>query len=568
MSQAVSAQTYYYRATFNDDPSTSVNIGWSADRDNDPEDFTIYWGCTDHGQDVAKYEYKCKGETETRRQGISHFFKKFSGLSPKTVYYFVIKDEISGELSPRMSVMTLSDDPDDPISFISGGDTRTGGPVVENCNCRKERQRGNRLVSKIRPDVIFFNGDYVLNRLGAGATIQEWKDWFQDWELAIGEDGRLFPLVVSLGNHEDKVEVRDMFNMPSDEMYFGLNFHGNLLRLYTLNSEVNACNNTAQLNWLKNDLEMFSQAGNDTYWKFAQFHIPMIPQGHYSPKNDIIDCWMPLFEEHGIRLVMESHTHIYKVTHPIKASSNTADPTYHRGYVRSDGDGVMFIGEGNWGAPYRTIYPKFAWTQDVGRNFSSFFFITVNKEKLTVQTVEFDTDIDAVTAATDDKLGSCLPAGISLYEGDNGPLYELCANGTDCLDGQTVCGNGPSANTTCDTTVMLAGCEFVGTTPGDTTMNDTTMNDTTTGIIQNLNLFKFAEVYPNPVKDVLTVEFNQSYYKTTIEIYSALGHLCNKVNVDGKRVHQFNVENDLCDGVNFIFIRNEDGIQTHKIIKK
>lgn len=560
VSNELLADSFYYRASFNDDPATTINIGWSGPESNEPSDYTIYWDCVDHGTDISQYKFSCTPETETRRYALSHFFKKLTGLQPKTVYYFVIKDNKDGTISPRMSIMTLSDNANDPLSFISGGDTRTGFPGVEPCNCRNLRKKGNEIVAKIRPDVVFFNGDYVLNQLGFSTTVQEWKDWFEDWQLTISEDGRLYPLIVSLGNHENKGEVRDMFNMPNEDMYFGLNFHGNLFRLYTLNTEVNACSNTEQLNWFKNDLEMFDTPGNEVYWKLVQYHIPMIPQGFYSDKNDIIDCWMPLFEEHNVRLSMESHTHIYKVTHPIKASNNNSDPTYHKGFVRSDADGVMFIGEGNWGAPFRSIYSLFPWSIDVERNFSSFFYITINKEKIRISTVDFDTDLAQVEDISDNELGSCLPDGVKLYSGNAGTVYELCASGTDCLDNSSICDMGsPSSTGNCDSLSTFGGCAFTGGT------EDTSV---VSGILQNLSEKKFAEVYPNPVVDHLTVKFFKPQYKTTIEVYNALGKQCKVVKVNnGQLVWRLNV-NDFCEGVNFLYIRDKEGIQVHKLIKR
>lgn len=547
------ADTFHYRATFNDDPSTTISIGWSGKQLNNPEDFTIYWGCTDYGQDIEKYEFQCEADKESRRQAMSHFFKKFTGLSPKTVYYFVIKDNIDGTLSPRMSVMTLSDSADDPISFIAGGDSRTGAPIIEPCDCRNLRQRGNRLVAKVRADVIFFNGDFTLNRLGADISAQEWIDWFKDWELTIAEDGRITPIVVALGNHEGKPDMRDMFDVPNYAMYSAMNFNGNLFRLYTLNSEVNACYNQQQLDWLKNDLEMHNVVGNTPYWKFAQYHKSIFSQGQYDTREDAVRCWMPLFEEYKVRLAMESHTHIYKVSYPMVASDDENNPTYYEGFVRSDGDGITFIGEGNWGAPYRNLYSKFGTTEDAATNISSFFFVTVSKEKLSFQSVDFSTNINGVEASMDDELGSCLPEGVKVYEGVNGSLYERCASGVDCLNGVPACGNGPTANTVCDTNSVATNCKYIGLT---------------TAIIQNLNVKQFADVYPNPVTDILTVDFNKSYFNTSVEVYNSLGKLCSKRSVDGQSKIQFDVATEFCEGVNFLYIRNEQGIQTHKIIKQ
>jgi hypothetical protein len=92
------------------------------------------------------------------------------------MYYFVIRDA-GGNVSSRFKFKTLSNNPNDPIGFISGGDTRDGfkvfGTYTESCpsgNCLEQKRKGNKLVAKIRPDFVAFNGDFVMNQVTSNIT--------------------------------------------------------------------------------------------------------------------------------------------------------------------------------------------------------------------------------------------------------------------------------------------------------------------------------------------------------------------------------------------------------------
>ena len=156
-----------------------------------------------------------------------------------TVYYFVIHD-ISGATSQRFKFHTLSITPNTPVSFISGGDSRDGfsllGVYIENCpsgDCRQKRKDGNAIVAKIRPDFIAFNGDFVQNQITSDIS-QEWNNWLDDWQLTISSDGKMYPLVLTQGNHEDNSDMYNLFDIPMDE-YYTLDIHNGLIRFYSLN---------------------------------------------------------------------------------------------------------------------------------------------------------------------------------------------------------------------------------------------------------------------------------------------------------------------------------------------
>lgn len=535
----VYGQTKYFRLSYNDDPSTTISIGWSG------ADGTVYYGTTDQGTDFTAYPTSQAVDRTENHRGMDNRFVNLKGLTPNTVYYFVVRDE-SGNLSQRYSFLTISDNPDQPLSFINGGDTRLAGPLVEGpCDCRNDRIRGNKLLAKLRPDFVVFNGDFVLNSIGSQPNV-EWDKWFQDWELTTAEDGRLFPLMIATGNHEDDLanitfgdpnfrDVYKLFNIPVKDVYYALNFGGNLIRMYTLNSELHACWDTDQLNWLTEDMRNYSTASNSPYWKMVNYHQPMVPNSHYDRRNDMYNCWAPLFDQYHARLVMESHSHTMKTTYPISIDANVPYDFDNAGFSIDNECGTVYIGEGNWAAPQRgelDFRPR-NWTRQLAE-IRSYFYIQVSKTQIKIYSPTFGTNemVDNVTTATDNELGSDLPGGVTLfdqffYTDEVSDVYTIENGNDNCLD-------------------------FV--------------QDPTVGL--NDNVVKKAKIYPNPVNDKLYVQLDQTANDVQIKVYDALGKECK--GFDMKQIsgtkYVINAQS-LCSKVGYVLIKSNGDSETHKYLK-
>lgn len=505
------ANTGQYTLTFRDDPASTIVIGWSGD------DGTVHYGTVDEGTNHTAYPLTHGVDRIGNAHGHNRKFARLTGLTPNTMYYFVIYD-IAGQVSARYKFRTLSDNPNDPVSYITGGDSRDGfkvfGLYVEDCpsgNCLDKRREGNILVSKIRPDFVAFNGDFVMNQITSN-TFNEWDQWLNDWQLTISSDGRMYPTMHTQGNHENNQDNFHMFDVPEEE-YYALNINGGLLRLYFLNSEMNACTGTNQLLWFQNDLNMHSTGGaTEPFWKFAQYHISTFSMGNgYGLVQEQMDCWVNLFELHNIRMVSESHSHVTKWTYPCKANATKTD------FV-PDPDGIVYIGEGQWGAPHRELdFPganKKPYVRDQGV-FDSFFFVKVNQDSTTIQCVKFE-NVNAVTENTSDNLGGNLPNNASVWSPATGDMIII-------------------KNTTLST-------------PDENDLNK-------------------IHVFPNPAIDEVVLEFPQEVSNVKVELYSSLGKLCSSEIVSTKN-HTVDLT-AACSGVNYIYITEEDGcVQSIKIIKE
>lgn len=502
------ANTSHYTLCYRDDPSTTISVGWSGD------DGQVYYGTTDNGSNYTAYPLSKTTDRMGTHKGQNRKFARLTGLLPNTVYYFVIHD-INGSTSQRFKFQTLSDNPNTPVSFISGGDTRDGfsllGIYLEDCpsgDCRQRRKDGNSIVAKIRPDFIAFNGDFVQNQITSD-IFQEWSNWLDDWQLTISTDGKMYPLVLTQGNHEDNTDMYNLFDIPQDE-YYSLNIHNSLIRFYSLNSEVGACNST-QLNWLTNDLQNYTNTAIEPYWKIAQHHNPTFAMALYGLNQDQMNCWVDKFEQYKVNLVLESHSHTTKWSWPCSRNAN------NDAFEVDTLNGITYIGEGQWGAPHRELdytgSNQKSWIRDQGV-FDSFFFIRTSKDTIQINGVSFE-NISAIVSTNDDQLGSFLPQGITKWNPSNGNTIYI-------------------------------------TKPTNSILQ---LNNTTT------------KLFPNPTKDKIYISFNNRIDKTTLEVYNSLGKLCIQQEINDVSSFELNIEN-LCNGVNYILIKDNKGnIESHKIIK-
>jgi hypothetical protein len=353
-----------YRCMWRTDPATSIVIGWDQISGDAP---VIYYDVIDFGRQVTAYRKNQQPDRIIVAKGMNNHFVRLSNLQPNTVYYFVIKD--SDGVSDRMSFKTAPATPNERLSIIAGGDSR---------NHREARRDANRLVSKLRPHMVVFDGDMT-----GGDTNQEWKDWFDDWQETMGSDGRLFPIIPARGNHESSnASITELFDVSSNNVYYGLTFGGNLFRLYTLNSLI--APGGSQKIWLEGDLK--ANAGRVT-WKMAQYHQSIRPHTRRKgEKDELLLNWATLFHKYGVDLVMESDAHVVKTTYPIRPSREAGSD---EGFIRDDENGTVYIGEGCWGAPLRDADDPKSWTRATG-SFNQFKWIFVDQEKIEVRTIRTD----------------------------------------------------------------------------------------------------------------------------------------------------------------------------------
>ncbi|WP_299524881.1 fibronectin type III domain-containing protein [Winogradskyella sp.] len=419
-----------YRLILVDNPATTITVAWNQISGTSP---TVYYDIVDHGTDHTLYAFSKTVDRTTDFRGMSNQFARLSSLNPNTDYYFVIHD--SEGTSQRFWFRTAPAD-NSRLSFIAGGDSR---------NNRTPRQNANKLVSKLKPHAVFFGGDMTDDD-----TSIEWQNWFDDWQLTTTADGRMFPIVPARGNHEYNPEtVFNLFDTPNSDSYFAFTWGNNLIRTYTLNTEISILGD--QLTWLQNDL-----ASNTTpIWKSAQYHKPMRP--HTSGKSEgrafQYESWAQLFYDEGVRLVVDCDSHMAKTTWPVKPSFG---PNSEEGFEIDLPNGTVYTGEGSWGAPLRPNDDDKIWTRSSG-SFNQFKVIFVDEQRIELRTVIVDNADSVAEGSHTDPF--TLPANLDVFSPPTGDVVIISNDiNNPCTIAGTVCDDGDS-NTLFDEEDGFCNCE-------------------------------------------------------------------------------------------------------------
>jgi hypothetical protein len=387
----------WVRTIISSDPSSSMTIGWHKYSGAKGDD-RIYLDTVDHGDDISSYAFEYAPSNYTKMRGINSAFLQLEDLEPETKYYFIIVNSYG--VSARYYFETLSDDPNSKFSIISGGDSR---------NNRTVRRNANRLVSKLNPHFVMFGGD--MTDRGTG---NQWADWFSDWELTHRADGRVIPIIPARGNHEkNNAMLARLFLIPANN-YYGVNIGGDLLKIYTLNSEMSTGGD--QLGWLKSSL------AKDTNfrWKFAQYHKPMRPHvGRKSEGSSEYKNWANVFYEYQMDLVMESDSHSVKSTWPLRPSTEEG---HDEGFVRDDETGTVYVGEGCWGAPLRDADDTKSWTRASGK-FNQFKLMYLDNQGIELRTIKVDNAEDVGTAGNDEHF--LMPENLDVWQPSSGEVIVI-----------------------------------------------------------------------------------------------------------------------------------------------
>jgi len=395
--QNVSAKARFVRVTFGLNPYNEASIIWDQNRG---EFLGLYLDTVDPS--VNRFRTKLELSEKNSARGMKNHIVRLKDLKPNTRYYFTIKDTEGFGRTYYFS--TVSDCPNERFSFIAGGDSRDNRVV---------RQKADKLVAKLKAHAVLFNGDFT------GIDIEkQWKEWFLDWENSIDTDGRITPLIVTRGNHEhsNKVLVA-LFDVPHKKVFYNTVFGGNLLNLVSLNSEIQKVG--PQKIFLRNTLAEHTSF----QWQIIQYHRPV--RAHVASKKEMqtqYKNFVPLFEKHkNVRLCLENDSHTWKVTWPI-VSSKEADADADEGFKRDDAKGIVYAGEGTWGAPLRPADDKKLWTRDADA-INQFNWIFVSKEKIELRTVKYENE--AEVESLNEKNRFQMPKNIELYGPVNGTLVEI-----------------------------------------------------------------------------------------------------------------------------------------------
>ncbi|MCG8313900.1 MAG: endonuclease/exonuclease/phosphatase family protein [Pseudomonadales bacterium] len=424
------AEADLYRLAWTDDPATTMTIGWRQ-ASGSPLSVeyrvagTSTWN-THSTIATSNYQNLVQDPNDAAHTLVSQF-ATLTGLAADTAYEFRVVDS---EGSNTTYWFKTAPDAPQAFTFVAGGDSR---PDSATDPTDVARERGNQLVAKIRPLFVLFNGDYHDT-----GTYDEWVTWLTQWQSTISADGRMYPIIPAHGNHENDVPnmVQQIFGIANADAYYALNVGGNMMRLYTLNTELEPGVGystvgsytsqslwDAQTAWLQGDLDAATAT-----WKIASYHRPLRPHTASKAEGEgRYDDWAAEFSEHGVDLAVESDSHMVKYTYPLVACSSGEG--CYEGFLRDDAAGTTYIGEGAWGAPKRPIDDDKSWTM-ASDSVWHMHVIQATPANLTIQSAVFESEEDvsgvvALTQAEQDLDPAALPAGMNIFSPLSGETLTL-----------------------------------------------------------------------------------------------------------------------------------------------
>jgi acid phosphatase type 7 len=321
--------------TWQDDPSTTMVIHWQTEDEAKTEVYYRVRGST-NGWLVAQGQHAPlpTSNRTVHRVGLI-------SLVPDGSYEFCFWP---GER--KFYFRTAPADLERPIRFVAGGDVYIDRDALDTMN---------ELAGKLDPLFVVWGGDlaYSCERALKPEKMERWYAFWDSWKrTGRAPDGRLIPLLVTIGNHEVPGSWKQspemaavyytQFPTPGNQGYQAIVF-GSYLAVLLLDSGITHPIDGEQLAWLDDTL----RATRTIRHVFPVYHIPAYPSVRSESDGEngeltqqVRSLWCPLFERAGVRIAFEHHDHAYKRTHPIK--NGKLDPT-----------GIIYLGDGAWGVRLR-----------------------------------------------------------------------------------------------------------------------------------------------------------------------------------------------------------------------
>lgn len=226
------------------------------------------------------------------------------------------------------------------------------GVMSDNMNSvtsfRNEAPLGFQMLYDNNVDVIAFAGDGVHDD---GTRHSNWITFWDEYSKAADSNGRLIPIVYTLGNHDGVVynpdnTVKSLLwvggGANESHVVFSYNFFSNLnpesygvidigdyMSLLFLNSEHTRPVLGVQTSWLENIL--IQRQGKII---FPFMHVGGYP-GFYdynsNPSLDIRNYWYPLMLQYGVKVTASGHEHVSLVTKKVLGDNEDFDGLIHVG---------------------------------------------------------------------------------------------------------------------------------------------------------------------------------------------------------------------------------------------
>ncbi len=301
------------------------HIHWGS-TGNPQNGLTVTWQSTG-ASDQIKWGYTISYEQGTfgglRRNGYSAYLYDYTFSTVNTnsiIHYSIFSNSAwTSDMTFHTSVSSSSAN----FSFIAGGDSRT--------NLGDWETAANKLATE-SVDFYLFLGDHV--NLGTSTT--DWNNWYNRGSNFL-ENNLIYH---TGGNHEYGSIYLNQFVLPGNEKWYSFEF-GDALFICLLSQT----DFSAQHTWLVNELSTTTKT-----WIIVFFHKPFFTTGgHTNDMNSFRSTWWKAFDDYGVDVILNGHTHYYLRSKPINLNVSSTSPVGE--YGSKVGQGRLQIVAGSFGAP-------------------------------------------------------------------------------------------------------------------------------------------------------------------------------------------------------------------------
>ena len=232
-------------------------------------------------------------------------------------------------------------------------------PVIPNFNfgsagdwgCNSNTVATVNSIQNQNPELVLGLGDYSYQ-----STADCWLDRVDPIDQK---------MKITIGNHEnsdseDLDTYLDHFGMTSQ--YYSFDYQN--VHFLSMATEISYSSGSSQNLFVKNDLA--SAAANPNIdWIVVYFHKPMYSSPNSCSscdgESDLRDIYHPIFDQYGVDIVLEGHTHDYQRSFPIKFNPDSkSNPIITNNNINSynDPEGQIYAIVGTGGVNFHSLDGK------------------------------------------------------------------------------------------------------------------------------------------------------------------------------------------------------------------
>ncbi len=335
-------------------PPDQIHLAWTRDTSTT---VTVLWRTIDPSV-TSTVEYRRQGESAWRRatggprpsgtEGRLHEVL-VQGLQPGTRYEY----RVAGPVKTWSGVHSFitAPPPGKPFEAVYVADTGLDGRLDGLSTGTREVVDE---VAKLSPTVILWGGDAAYyntdKRFGTlDKTIDYWFNMVMPFAVRA-------PMMPTYGNHEIFLKEGYLFwadRSPTPEGLDNRRYYSfdvgdvHFVSILAADSESGAFPETV-IRWIDADLEKARKAGRK--WLVPYLHVAPFSDGSNHPSNmDYRKQLGPVFEKHGVRLVLTCHDQSYERTFPLRGVPDKIELTSKAKNCYGGSDGTVYLKVGPGG---------------------------------------------------------------------------------------------------------------------------------------------------------------------------------------------------------------------------